>query len=137
MAIYLADTSVLARLHHDDVAARVQPLFLGGQIATCGAVDLEVLSAVSDRAEHEEMRGDRHLLPSAAMTDAVYGRAAEVRGLSLACGSVPELTSRVLLIAAAAELAGMTVLHYDRGFDEAAAITGQPVEWVVAAGTVP
>ena len=42
-----------------------------------------------------------------------------------------------LLIAAAAEEAGLTVLHGDADFDGIASVTGQPSEWVVAAGTVP
>ncbi len=41
-----------------------------------------------------------------------------------------------LLIAAAAEAAGLVVLHYDRDFELIADVTGQPVEWVVPAGTV-
>jgi hypothetical protein len=35
-----------------------------------------------------------------------------------------------------AERHGVSVLHYDRDFDRIAAITGQPVEWVVPAGSV-
>ena len=42
-----------------------------------------------------------------------------------------------LLIAAAAEAAGLVVLHYDHDFDLIAGVTGQPVEWIVPAGTVP
>jgi len=38
---------------------------------------------------------------------------------------------------AAAEAAGLTVLHYDHDFDLIAEVTGQPVEWVVPRGTVP
>jgi predicted nucleic acid-binding protein len=41
-----------------------------------------------------------------------------------------------LLIAAAAEEAGLTVLHYDADFDRIAAATGQPCEWIVPAGTI-
>jgi predicted nucleic acid-binding protein len=37
--------------------------------------------------------------------------------------SIPDL-----LIAAAAELAGLTVLHVDKDFEIIAAITGQPLE---------
>jgi predicted nucleic acid-binding protein len=33
-----------------------------------------------------------------------------------------------LLIAATAELAGPTVLHCDKGFDQIAAVTGRPTE---------
>jgi predicted nucleic acid-binding protein len=42
-----------------------------------------------------------------------------------------------LMIAAAAEAAGLVVLHYDHDFDLIAKVTGQPVEWIVPAGTVP
>ena len=37
---------------------------------------------------------------------------------------------------AAAEDAGLVVLHYDADFDRIAAVTGQECEWVVAPGTV-
>ena len=42
-----------------------------------------------------------------------------------------------LLIAAAAEAAGLPVLHYDTDFDLVAAVTGQESRWVVEAGSVP
>ncbi|MGH3851156.1 MAG: PIN domain-containing protein, partial [Pseudonocardiaceae bacterium] len=42
-----------------------------------------------------------------------------------------------LLIAAAAEAAGLVVLHYDHVFDLIAQVTGQATEWIVASGTVP
>jgi predicted nucleic acid-binding protein len=42
-----------------------------------------------------------------------------------------------LLVAATAELAGLTVLHYDADFDVIADVTGQATEWVVSRGTVP
>lgn len=42
-----------------------------------------------------------------------------------------------LLVAAIAELEGLTVLHYDADFDVIAEVTGQPTEWVVPRGTVP
>jgi predicted nucleic acid-binding protein len=41
-----------------------------------------------------------------------------------------------LLIAAAPEAAGLVVLHYDHDFDLIASVTQQPVEWIVAPGTV-
>jgi predicted nucleic acid-binding protein len=40
-----------------------------------------------------------------------------------------------LLIAAAAELAGLVVLHYDRDYDRIAKVTGQRTKWIVEAGT--
>jgi predicted nucleic acid-binding protein len=41
-----------------------------------------------------------------------------------------------LLVAAAAEAGGLTVLLYDADFDRIAIVTGQSCEWVVAAGSV-
>ena len=40
-----------------------------------------------------------------------------------------------LLIAATAARHKVEVLHYDADFDRIAGITGQPVRWVVPAGT--
>jgi predicted nucleic acid-binding protein len=41
-----------------------------------------------------------------------------------------------LIIAATAELTGLTVLHYDEDYARIADVTGQPVEWVVLKGTL-
>lgn len=137
VATHLADTSVLARLHHDDVAARVGPMFTGGRVATCASVDLEVLVTARNGAEHEEMWFERQLLPRAPITEAVMERAIEVQGELAADGRHRRVSPIDLITAAAAEQSGLTVLHYDRDFDRIAELTGQPVEWVVPPGTVP
>ncbi len=41
-----------------------------------------------------------------------------------------------LLIAAAAELGGATVWHYDEDYDRIAELTGQPVEWIATRGSL-
>lgn len=41
-----------------------------------------------------------------------------------------------LLVAAAAELAGVTVWHYDEDFDRIAQITGQPTLWIARRGSL-
>jgi predicted nucleic acid-binding protein len=41
-----------------------------------------------------------------------------------------------LLVAATAELAALTVLHYDEDYERVAAITGQNMEWVVERGSI-
>jgi predicted nucleic acid-binding protein len=137
VATHLADTSALARLHHDDVAARVTPMFIGGRIATCAVVDMEVLVTARNGAEHAEMWADRQLLPRAPVTEAVMDRAIEVQGELASAGRHRGVSPTDLVMAAAAELAGLIVLHYDHDFDLIAAATGQPMEWVVPRGTVP
>jgi len=58
------------------------------------------------------------------LTPAIEDRAVEVLTLLAHRGpSIPDL-----LIAATAELAGLTVLHLDKDFEVIGDITGQPVE---------
>jgi predicted nucleic acid-binding protein len=40
------------------------------------------------------------------------------------------------LVIAAAEAAGLTVLHYDDDYDRIARVTRQPMEWVARAGSL-
>jgi predicted nucleic acid-binding protein len=67
-------------------------------------------------------------MPVEYLTPAIEDRAVEILTLLADRGqhrapSVPDL-----IIAATAELAGLTVLHLDKVFDVIAEITGQPVE---------
>lgn len=41
-----------------------------------------------------------------------------------------------LLVAATAELAGLTVLHYDEDYERVGAATGQSTEWIVERGSI-
>jgi predicted nucleic acid-binding protein len=41
-----------------------------------------------------------------------------------------------LLIAAAAEAADLTIVHYDEDYDRIAEITGQPMRWLAPAGSL-
>jgi hypothetical protein len=125
------------RIHHDDVAARTESMFISGRIATCAIVDLEVLRAARDVHHHEEISFERHLLPRAPITEACTNRAIEVQGKLCARGQHRGVPISDLLIAAAAERDGLTVLHYDHYFDLIGEITGQLMEWVVPRGTVP
>jgi len=136
-ATHLADTSVLVRLHHDDVVARVGPLLVAGMVATTGLVDLHLLALARTGADHAALRAERALLPSAPCSDAVLGRALEVQGHLAEAGGHRRVAPDRLVVAAAAEAAGLTVLHYDDAYVQIAAVTGQPVEWVVEPGSVP
>jgi len=137
MATHLADTSVLARLDDDDVAVRVGPMFLGGRIATCAFVDLEILRTSRHGPAHAEAWFERQLLPRVPFTESSAQRAIEVQGLLADSGRHRSVALEDLLIAALAEQDGLTVLHYDQDFDLIADVTGQPTEWVVGRGTVP
>lgn len=69
-------------------------------------------------------------MPVEYLTPAIEDRAVDVLTLLADRGqhrapSVPDL-----IIAATAELAGLTVLHRDKDFDLIASVTDQPVEWL-------
>jgi predicted nucleic acid-binding protein len=136
VAQYLADTSALERLHHPDVLQRVEALYLNGRIATCWTVDLELLCSARNADAHAALLVDRRFLPRVPCGDAVGDRAIEVQGLLARTGRHRRPIND-LVLAAAAELAGLTVLHYDQDFDVIAEVTGQPTEWVVPRGSVP
>ena len=68
------------------------------------------------------------------LTSAIEDRAVEVLTLLADRGQHRALSIPDLIIAAAAELAGLTVLHLDKDFEVIAGMTGQPVERLNVSG---
>jgi predicted nucleic acid-binding protein len=138
VAIYLADKSALTRRGtRAEVRNVIEPLLLAGRIATCGTVDLELLYSAPSPATYRELSQALLAMPRVPVTDAVIDRAFAVQALLadvLAHRTVPLPD---LLIAAAAEAAGLTVLHYDADFERISNLTDQPVQWVVPKGSIP
>ena len=132
---YLADKSALARMPNAAVRARLEPLLVDGLVATCGIIDLEIGFSAQATAVHRDVRRERPSLPRARIDDDVFDRAFEVQGL-LAERGQHRLPIPDLVIAAAAESADLTVLHYDADFDRIAEVTGQAHDWVVPRGSV-
>jgi predicted nucleic acid-binding protein len=122
---HLADVSALVELSQTPVAARLVGPLVGGLVATCSAVDLELLSLVAPR-ERAEVLQERRQFPRVPCDDEVADRALAVQALV----GDPLPTPSQLLVAAAAELAGLVLLHEDAAFERIAQVTGQPVERV-------
>ena len=136
MASYLVDRSALARMQHPSVRARLAPIIEAGEAASCAIIDLEVLYSARSHEDHRRIKARRALAyEHVPMSDATFARALAVQG-ELARSGRHRLPIPDLLIAAAAESAGLAVLHYDRDYDLIAEVTGQPVEWVVPRGSV-
>ena len=134
---FVADKSALARLKHAPVAVRLAPLLVGGDVATCGVIELEILFSATNHPEIVRTRAIRRSLPYLDAIQHDFDRAADVlEGLARKghhrAAKIPDL-----LIAAVAERHRLSVLHYDKDFDLIAAVTGQATEWVVAPGSVP
>lgn len=134
---YLGDTSAVARLARSEVAARLAPLVEAGLVARCTPTDLEAGFSSPSPRRHRALRREREGWPFVPMDQPVLDRAVEVQDALVETSRHRGAKISDLLIAAAAESAGLVVLHYDRDFDLIAEVTGQPVEWVVPAGSVP
>jgi len=119
------------------VAARLDDLRDAGKLATCSIIDLEVLIGARSGDEHRQARQDRafahELIP---IEQQLLDRAIDIQELLADRGAHRGAPLQDLIIAAAAERAGVTLLHYDADFDLIASVTGQPCEWVVERGTV-
>ena len=90
--------------------------------------------ARNDAEWDRRMRGLDVLMP--VETTAQHVRRARQVQRMLAARSLRGRKIPDLLVAAAAEELGYTVLHYDRDFDMISSVTGQASEWVVPAGTI-
>jgi predicted nucleic acid-binding protein len=132
---WLIDKSALVRLgsspDSDDWASRIAR----GLVRITTVTRLEV--GYSARSGADLRAGLREppvsAMPVEYLTPAIEDRAVEVLTLLADRGqhrapSVPDL-----IIAATAELAGLTVLHCDKDFDLIASVTGQAAEWLIAA----
>ena len=134
---YLGDTSALTRLSRPQVGTRLGPLLEAGLVARCTPTDLEAGFTSPNPTAHRAMRQARSTWPLVPRDQSVLDRAGHVQDRLAERGRQRGAKIAGLLIAAAAEAAGLVVLHYDHDFDLIAGITGQPTEWVVPAGTVP
>jgi predicted nucleic acid-binding protein len=138
VASYLADTSALARLSHQPVAAVLGPLIEAGMVATCGVIEFELGWATRTTAEFDQLRADRDAgYQWLATHDDDWRRALAVQGALWRSGQVRAVGFPGLLVAAVAERERVTVLHYDTDYDLIANITGQPTQWIVPRGAVP
>jgi predicted nucleic acid-binding protein len=132
---HLVDTSVLTRLRHDAVRDVVEPLAASGALARAGITDLEVGYAARSAKEWDQAMDALDAFELIETSAHHIRRARQVQRL-LAAKHQRGRKLPDFLVAAAAEMNDLAVLHYDADFDRISAVTGQPVEWVVRAGSM-
>ena len=139
MTTWLIDKSALVRLVASPHAAEWASRIGRGLVRISTVTLLEVgFSARSAR----DLRRSRSEPPLSAMpieyqTPAIEDRAVEVQQALADVGHHRAASIPDLLIAATAELSGLTVLHVDKDFELIARLTGQPVERLVLAENLP
>ena len=129
------DTSVLTRLGDSRVRAGVEPGLEAGVLARASISDLEVGFSARNAAEWDRMMGALDVFDLVEVSADDLRRARQVQRL-LATKHQRGRKIPDLIVAAAAEAHDLIVLHYDADFDRISAVTGQPSEWVVPAGSV-
>jgi predicted nucleic acid-binding protein len=136
LARYLVDTSALVRLLRDErQRARWEQQITAGLIAICPIVELEILYTARSKSDRDELV---ELLHAAfvwmPMPERVFERGAEIQAGLTARGTHRSAGAVDLLVAAAAEMHDLVLLHYDRDFDQVGEVTGQPTLWLAESG---
>ena len=132
---HLLDTSVVSRLGATAVKTVIEPLVNDGRLGRAGITDLEVGYGSRNSREWDQDTADLSVFDLVETTAEHMRRARQVQRL-LASPSQRSRKVPDLLIAAAAEGAGSTLLRYDADFDQIARVTGQVCQWVVPSGSI-
>ncbi|HYI99619.1 MAG TPA: PIN domain-containing protein [Thermoleophilaceae bacterium] len=137
----LADTSawvVSRRVGAEEASSELDERILRSQVAICDVVRFELLREARNGPEMLAMAGALAALPDCPIGKRVWERAlwvyqrlADQGGAHHRSVGYPDL-----LIAAAAETAGATILHYDEDYERVAEITGQRTRWVLPRGSL-
>jgi predicted nucleic acid-binding protein len=134
----LVDTSVLIlALRDENVREWLRAAVVADAVAICDQVAGEYLRGARNQTEFDDFEAVLAAFPWFRIEPADWDRVRSVyRSLSGVTGgyqqSVPIPDA---LIAAVAERHEVAVVHYDEDYDRIAAITGQPVRWVVPRGS--
>jgi hypothetical protein len=138
MTLFCVDTSAW---HHSTSAgvARVWRQHLEADVlGVCDQVRLEILWSARSSRDYDTLAEELAALRSIAIGASTFERALEVQRRLAHVGGLHHRSVKIadLVIAAAAEAAGATVLHYDADFDRIAKLTGQPVRWIAPRGSL-
>ncbi|MGK5448443.1 PIN domain nuclease [Streptomyces radiopugnans] len=136
-AVYLIDTSALVRILRQPVRDTWEKPLTEGIIARCPVTEVEFLYSARNAEDRAELVADLDALFGwSPLDDRAVSRAWDVQRELTKVGRHRSAGAVDLLIAATAELQGLTLLHYDRDFETIAEVTGQPTQWLVPPGSL-
>jgi len=133
----LADTSVWGKRGRPGVSEWFPEALLDGRVAVCDMVAMEILTSARDHADFLALEDALLACPWVKVEVSDWDRARAVYR-ELARKPLHHRSVKIadLLIAAVAERAGLTLVHYDEDYDRIAAVTGQPVRWAAQRGSL-
>ncbi|MFJ9715027.1 PIN domain nuclease [Streptomyces sp. NPDC101213] len=136
-AAYLIDTSALVRVLKQPARALWEKPLEEGLIARCPLTEIEFLYSARNAEDRAGLVEDLDALFGwVPVDDRAMTRAWDVQRELAGKGRHRSAGAVDLLVAATAELQGLTVLHYDNDFETIASVTGQPTQWLVAPGSL-
>ena len=135
MTAWLIDKSALVRLAASPQAAEWASRIGRGLVRISTVTRLEIGFSARSAGDLRRRRSQPPLsaMPIEYLTPAIEDRAVEVQQALADIGQHRAPSIPDVLIAATAELSGLTVLHVDKDFELIAEITGQPVERLLLA----
>lgn len=138
MTLLLADTSAWHRASHPAVVRQWGEHLAADRIATTPPVRLEVLYSSRSGNDYDALTRELSALHQVACGEAAFDRALEVQRALARKAALHHRSVKIidLLVAAAAELGGASVWHYDSDYDRIAEITGQPTSWIAPRGSL-
>lgn len=139
-AVFLVDTSALNRLVQGLENPELRPWIENvdkALIAISPITELEFLhSARSGKDRRKAVSFLNSALLPATLDEEQARRAFEVQRILTENGEHRSAGTVDLLVAACAELSGLTLLHYDRDFETIAKHTGQSTSWLAPPGSL-
>ncbi len=130
MTTWLIDKSAFSRLHRSPRAEEWASRVERGLVRISTVTRLELGYSARSAADHRSLLTGPPVaaMPVEYLTPRIEDRAVEVQSTLAERGQHRAPSIPDLLIAATAELAGLTVLHVDKDFELIAELTGQPLE---------
>jgi predicted nucleic acid-binding protein len=130
-AQFLIDTSALARLMRSGAESfGWDQAVAAGLVAICRITELEFYYSARSAKDRESLIVDlRSAFGWVPVHDRAFDRAWEVQGELTDQGQHRSAGPVDLVVAATAELFGLTLLHHDRDFVTIAGVTGQALRW--------
>ena len=137
--IELFDTSALIlAARHAGAAEALRDAIVGGSLAVTDMVVVEYLNGARNLAEYDRFAWSLGAAQRLRAEPEDWDRVLDAHRLLAASGAGHQRSVSLpdLIVAAVAERHGVALVHYDEDYERIAALTSQPVRWVVPRGSV-
>jgi predicted nucleic acid-binding protein len=136
--LFCVDTSAWRHATNPQVANRWLAALSANQVGICEQVRLEILYSARSARDYDELVDELDGLPRVPIDTETFARAQHVQRELTHVAGLHHRSVKIadLIIAAAAELSGTVLWHYDEDYDRVASITGQRTEWIAPRGSL-